>query len=76
MLGLAAQAIEGIKDGGPPPSPAPGVRRWRLVDRLGEQVIRQLLEDRRGGMTKQQLVERYNISLSSVKRIIGGKNGL
>ena len=45
-------------------------RRWRLVDRLGEEVIRDFLEDRRVGMTKLKLAERYNISLSSMKRIL------
>jgi hypothetical protein len=40
------------------------------VDRLGEQIIRELLADRRSGATKRELVERYGISMSSVKRIL------
>lgn len=55
-----------------PPAPAP--RRWRLVDRLGEQIIRDLLRDGRAGATQRALAERYGISLSSVKRIVR-KNG-
>jgi DNA invertase Pin-like site-specific DNA recombinase len=74
-LALAAQAINGIKIDSAPPSPAPTPRRWRLVDRLGEQVIRELLEDRRSGMTKRALVERYGISISSVKRILKRERG-
>lgn len=45
-------------------------RRWRLLDRLGEQVIRQLVTDSRSGVTKPELVARYHISRSSVKRIL------
>ena len=44
-------------------------RRWRVVDRLGEQVIDELLEGRRRGLTMKALAERYGISLSSVKRV-------
>jgi hypothetical protein len=48
----------------------PVPRRWRLVDRLGEKMIRDLLRDRRLGHTQRQLAERYGISLSSMKRIL------
>jgi hypothetical protein len=47
-----------------------------LVDRLGKQIVNDLLEDRRSGMTNLQLVERYSISLSSVKRILKRARGL
>jgi DNA invertase Pin-like site-specific DNA recombinase len=51
-----------------PPLPPP--RRWRLVDRLGEQIIRDLLRDSRTGITQRRLAERYEISTSSVKRLL------
>jgi DNA-binding GntR family transcriptional regulator len=50
-------------------APAPP-RRWRLVDRLGEQIIRDLLRDSRAGITQRRLAVRYGISLSSVKRLL------
>jgi DNA invertase Pin-like site-specific DNA recombinase len=49
---------------------APQRQRWRLVDRLGEQIIRDLLRESRTGTTHRALVERYGISLSSVKRVL------
>jgi hypothetical protein len=71
-VALAAQAVAGIKaEDRQVVSPTPP-RRWRLVDRLGQQVIRQLLADRRAGATKRELVERYGISMGSVKRILRG----
>jgi DNA invertase Pin-like site-specific DNA recombinase len=71
VVDVAAQAVEGIKAApsqaaSPPLSPP----RWRLVDRLGKQIIIQLLEDRRSGLTKQALADRYGISLCSVKRLL------
>ena len=45
-------------------------RRWRLVDRLGEQITRELLTDSRSGTPQRELAERYGISVSSVKRIL------
>jgi len=49
---LAAQVIRSIKIAkGAIYVPAPA-RRWRLLDRLGEQVIRELLADRRCGMSQ------------------------
>jgi hypothetical protein len=70
QLELAKQAIELVKlDGGSVYRP-PASRRWKLVDRLGELIIRQLVEDRQGGVATRELVERYGISLSSVKRIL------
>jgi hypothetical protein len=47
--------------------------RWAhggLADRLGEQILRELIADRRAGATNRELVERYGISMSSVKRIL------
>ena len=41
-----------------------------VADRLGEQSIRELIADRRAGATKGELVERYGISMSSVKRLL------
>lgn len=73
-LELAAQAIDGVK-GDVPPASSSAPRRWRLVDRLGEQVIRKLLADRRAGATKRELIERYGISRSSVKRILKQESG-
>jgi hypothetical protein len=50
------------------PSPPRATRPWRLVDRLGEKIIRRLVQDRRSGLSKSVLADRYSISLSSVKR--------
>jgi len=70
-VALAAQAVDGVKiEAGQVPSPPRAPRRWRLVDRLGEHIILQLLQDRRGGLTKQALADRYDVSLSSIKRIL------
>jgi hypothetical protein len=63
-------AIDGLAADGTSPCPAALVRRWRLADRLGEQSIRELIADRRAGATKGELVERYGISMSSVKRLL------
>jgi hypothetical protein len=49
---------------------SPACLSQRLVDRLGEQIIGDLLRDRRSGASKQVLAERYGISLSSVKRLL------
>jgi hypothetical protein len=71
MVALAAQAIAGIKAGvGQTSSRRPSQRRRGLVDRLGEQTIRELMRDSRLGATRRALAERYNISLSSVKRLV------
>jgi hypothetical protein len=40
-----------------------------LVDRLGQQIITDLLRDGHAGATKLSLAKRHGISLSSVKRI-------
>src|SRR4029450_9632910 len=40
-----------------------------------QDAVNDLLEDRRLGMTNLQLVERYSISLSSVKRILKRARG-
>lgn len=69
-MATAAEALAGIKIYDQDYSPALGHRRWRLVDRLGEQGVRDLLTDRRSGIRLSELAERYGISLSSVKRTI------
>jgi DNA-binding Lrp family transcriptional regulator len=47
-----------------------GTASLALVDRLGEQIIRELLRDSRTGTTHRALAEHYGISLSSVKRVL------
>jgi AraC-like DNA-binding protein len=42
----------------------------RVVDRLGEQAVQQMIEERRAGVELRELAERYGISLSSVKRLL------
>ena len=42
----------------------------RVADRLGEATVRQLIEDRRAGAKLRELVDRYGISESSVKRLL------
>jgi hypothetical protein len=67
----AAQAVAGTKNEHRQEvaALAPRHKRWRLVDRLGEQIIRDLVADRSAGATKQVLAERYGMSSSSVKRL-------
>jgi hypothetical protein len=55
--------------------PAPQRQPWRLVDRLGEQIICDLLRDRRTGATHRVLAVRYGVSLSSVKRLLSRHRG-
>jgi hypothetical protein len=45
-------------------------RPWPIIDRLGEQTLRELLRDRRSGAMQRVLAKRYGISMSSVKRIL------
>jgi hypothetical protein len=67
----ATQAVAGVKvDCGDEASPPVAGPRWRLVDRLGEQTIREMLRDSHSGATQGRLAERYCISLSSVKRLL------
>lgn len=50
-----------------------GGRDVRAVrDRLGENGVQSLIASRRAGATMRQLVERYGISESSVKRVLKG----
>jgi len=42
----------------------------RVVDRLGEAAVRELIEARRAGAKLRVLVDKYGISESSVKRLI------
>jgi hypothetical protein len=41
----------------------------RVVDRLGEQTVRELIEARQAGVKLRELVERYEVSESSLKRL-------
>ena len=71
IVAHAAQAVTHVKlDHYRAASPLSARRRWRLVDRLGEQIIRELLTDSRAGTPQRELAERYGISVSSVKRIL------
>lgn len=45
-------------------------RPRRVVDRLGEEVVREMIEARRASAKLLDLAERYGISESSVKRIL------
>lgn len=42
----------------------------RVVDRLGEESVRELIEARRAGAKLRELVERYKVSESSLKRLL------
>jgi hypothetical protein len=44
----------------------------RVVDRLGDEVVRELVEARRAGTNLRELVERYEVSGSSLKRLLRG----
>ena len=41
----------------------------RVVDRLGEETVREMIEARRAGAKLRELVERYGVSGSSLKRL-------
>ena len=70
-LALAAQAVAHVKiNDGSTASPPSVRRRWRIVDRLGEQIIDDLYRDSHAGASKRELAERYGVSLSSVKRVL------
>jgi DNA invertase Pin-like site-specific DNA recombinase len=65
-----AEVVNGLgTDHGSTASPL-RARHWRIVDRLGEEVVRKLLRDSRTGTPQRELAERYGISVSSVKRIL------
>lgn len=42
----------------------------RIVDRLGEKTVREMIEARRAGAKLSDVAERYGISESSVKRVL------
>jgi len=42
----------------------------RVVDRLGDETVRELVEARRAGAKLRELVERYEVSESSLKRLL------
>jgi hypothetical protein len=65
-----AKVVSGLgNDDGSTASPV-RARHWRIVDRLGEEVARELRRDSRAGTPQRKLAERYGISVSSVKRIL------
>jgi hypothetical protein len=71
VLARVAQTVAGIKvDAERPAAPPPAPRRWRIVDRLGQQTIHEVARDSRAGITQKELAMRYGISLSSVKRLL------
>jgi len=71
VVAHAAKLVSHVSvDQGSTSSPRQAGRRWRLVDRLGEQIIREILAQRQSGLAKRALADRYIISLSSVKRIL------
>lgn len=45
-------------------------RQWSLQDRLGEELIRDLVQGRLAGVSQKETAEKYGISESSVKRIM------
>lgn len=47
----------------------------RVLDRLGEQAVHELVEAFRAGTPQWRLAERYEISLSSVKRMLREMRG-
>jgi hypothetical protein len=42
----------------------------RVVDRLGDEVVRELVEARRTGAKLRELVVRYEVGESSLKRLL------
>jgi hypothetical protein len=42
----------------------------RVVDRLGAETVRELIEARQAGAKLRELVERYEVSESSLKRLL------
>jgi len=44
----------------------------RVVDRLGDEGVRELVEARRAGAKLRELMERYEVSESSLKRLLRG----
>jgi hypothetical protein len=42
----------------------------RVVDRLGEETVRELVEARQAGAKLRELIERYEVSESSLKRLL------
>ena len=52
------------------PAKAKAVEPRRVVDRLGDEVVREMAEARRSGAKLRELVERYEVSESSLKRLL------
>jgi DNA invertase Pin-like site-specific DNA recombinase len=70
VLERTAHAVAGSNVGVEPPVDRPDHRRWRIVDRIGPQAVRDLVRDGRSGITYNELALRYDISPSSVKRLL------
>jgi hypothetical protein len=70
ILADTAEVDNGLGIGDGSTASAPRARNWRVVDRLGEQVMSDLLRDSCDGTTQRLLAERYGISVSSVKRLL------
>jgi hypothetical protein len=70
-LWLSEDREVGVQD--PRPSvrarPASGTPR-RVVDRLGEDVVREMIDARRAGAKLKDVAKRYGVSESSVKRML------
>ena len=49
--------------------PKPAMPR-RVVDRLGEDAVREMVEARRAGIRLQDVARQYRVSESSVKRLL------
>lgn len=47
----------------------------RVVDRLGEEAVQRMIEERWAGVELHELAVRHGISLSSVKRILRERRG-
>jgi hypothetical protein len=71
VIEYSAQAVAHVEiDDGSTASPRRTRRPWQLVDRLGEQLIHELLRNSRAGTNQRRLAEKSGISESSVKRLL------
>jgi hypothetical protein len=71
VVAKATLSIAGVKvDCGDEASPPLSGPRRSLIDRLGEQIIQEMIHDSHSGATQRGLAERYGISASSVKRVL------
>ena len=69
ILAHAAEAVtRGRVEGTSSTSHRSAYKRWRVVDRLGDEAVAELMAAFVAGATREVLAERYGVSLSSVKR--------